>query len=482
MTKITNWWVWERPASTHIIYTAASTCAHAVKKVYGYAYSKTFYGFFKKGMVRWMCDMDELVANGKEVIALMKDPDYYKEKKAHWTKLTDELNQLFATLDETGLSELSDPELLELYNKLDRLYSDWWGATQVAELVSYGGEDMLKKRLTPEQFKKYFSLLVSPTKPSYTYEEETKIYEIVKQAQEKGIDHANVQAMLEKHAEEYHWMQNNFHDTTVLDAEHFKEKVAAFLKDNVDVEKLREDEEQRLAKVTEDKKAAVEELGLQDLQHVITLIDEFCTIQDDRKMMALKGCYHIDRFSKEVAQRKKIPYELIAFATPDQVRGIIQDNKVSLETLAAQKEHLVIIFNDEDYSAETFIRGEAVQKEREILGDQQEARNVTEIEGMAACGGRAQGKVRVIVSPKDIDKMQEGEILVSTMTSPDFVVAMKKAAAIITDEGGVTSHAAIVSRELGIPCVIGTKNATRILEDGMTVEVRANHGLVKIVI
>ncbi len=67
------------------------------------------------------------------------------------------------------------------------------------------------------------------------------------------------------------------------------------------------------------------------------------------------------------------------------------------------------------------------------------------------------------------------------MTRPDYIAGIKKAAAIITDEGGVTCHAAIVSRELGIPCIIGTKIATKVLKDGDQVDVNANHGIIKII-
>ena len=76
-------------------------------------------------------------------------------------------------------------------------------------------------------------------------------------------------------------------------------------------------------------------------------------------------------------------------------------------------------------------------------------------------------------------KMRPGDILVSHMTYPDIVVSMKKAGAIITDMGGITCHAAIVSRELGIPCVIGTKIATKVFKDGDEVEVDATKGVVR---
>ena len=77
--------------------------------------------------------------------------------------------------------------------------------------------------------------------------------------------------------------------------------------------------------------------------------------------------------------------------------------------------------------------------------------------------------------------MQQGDIIVPSMTRPEFVPAMKKAAGIITDEGGITSHAAIVSRELGIPCIIGTKIATKVLKDGDLVELKGTHGLIVVI-
>jgi pyruvate,water dikinase len=80
----------------------------------------------------------------------------------------------------------------------------------------------------------------------------------------------------------------------------------------------------------------------------------------------------------------------------------------------------------------------------------------------------------------ELSKIHFGDIIVTPLTTPDFVVAMKKSSAIVTDLGGMTSHAAIVSRELGIPCIVGTKNATRILKDGDMVEVDANNGVVNI--
>ncbi|BDZ69623.1 phosphoenolpyruvate synthase [Methanobacterium petrolearium] len=98
--------------------------------------------------------------------------------------------------------------------------------------------------------------------------------------------------------------------------------------------------------------------------------------------------------------------------------------------------------------------------------------------GLGASPGMAAGPVKIINSTDELDKVQQGDILVTIMTTPDMVPAMKRASGIITDEGGVTCHAAIVSRELGIPCVVGTGDATSILPENSNVTLDGNKGIV----
>ncbi|MFH1521949.1 MAG: phosphoenolpyruvate synthase [archaeon] len=100
------------------------------------------------------------------------------------------------------------------------------------------------------------------------------------------------------------------------------------------------------------------------------------------------------------------------------------------------------------------------------------------VEGVAASPGVASGVVRVIQSMDDLGRVKDGDILVTTMTNPDMVVTMQKAAAIVTSEGGVTAHAAIVSREMGIPAIVGAQTALEILHDGDEVTVDGFHGKV----
>ncbi len=100
------------------------------------------------------------------------------------------------------------------------------------------------------------------------------------------------------------------------------------------------------------------------------------------------------------------------------------------------------------------------------------------LQGLPASPGIASGSVKIVLDLTHLDKVQKGDVLVTRMTTPDFVPAMKRAVAIVTDEGGMTAHAAIVSRELGIPCIVGTRKATATFTDGQIITVDAKRGVV----
>ncbi len=167
--------------------------------------------------------------------------------------------------------------------------------------------------------------------------------------------------------------------------------------------------------------------------------------------------------------------ELTHFVNPESVFA----GKSSDELLKEANEYKkgFIFFDGHIYTGDQ----EEILKKLNIELEQRINKNVDSIHGQSACSGKITGKVKIILTNKDIFKVQDGDILVSPMTRPDFISGMKIASAFVTDEGGITCHAAIVAREMKKPCIIGTKNATKILEDGDMVEVDAEKGIVRII-
>jgi pyruvate, water dikinase len=117
------------------------------------------------------------------------------------------------------------------------------------------------------------------------------------------------------------------------------------------------------------------------------------------------------------------------------------------------------------------------EKDKSQISNVKSSINLTKIlTGAPASPGIVSGPVKMVPNVKNLDKVKKGDVMVTDLTTPDFVPAMKRAAAIITNRGGLTSHAAIVSRELGVPCVVGTTSATKDLKDGMMVTVNGSTG------
>jgi len=198
-----------------------------------------------------------------------------------------------------------------------------------------------------------------------------------------------------------------------------------------------------------------------------------------RRYAQIRALYAMRRVFNEIARRFGITLKQARFLLTPEYKELLIEGKFNLTQLY-ERERFCVLYSEKNFD-EIFLNGEA-RKLAKSAEEKQEV-NVKELKGQCASVGSKPGLVRgvvkIILSPADMPKMKEGDILVAIATNPDVVPAMKKAAAIITDQGGVTCHAAIVSRELGIPCVIGTKIATKVFKDGDTVEVDAARGIVK---
>lgn len=183
----------------------------------------------------------------------------------------------------------------------------------------------------------------------------------------------------------------------------------------------------------------------------------------------------------------KTEFEEIQWYDPDNLIKFLKGQKLSKQEIARRQKFYIIIITKG--KALAVLSGEAAQAYFKRNFEQDIVSNASEVKGVVASmpkklpgnkiKGVIRGRVKIVITETDQNKMQHGDILVSTMTTPRLMSAMKKAAAIVTDEGGLTAHAAIVARELGIACIVGTKFATKIFKDGDLVEIDAKQGIVK---
>lgn len=183
---------------------------------------------------------------------------------------------------------------------------------------------------------------------------------------------------------------------------------------------------------------------------------------------------------KEIGRRFGIRTKDLFFYTEDEIKKLFEKKKVAGSVVERRAKGYALIITK---NKERLLIGKEF---KELFKEVASTKKTKEFSGQVAKRGFVTGRIKMILHnkrniSKEVKKFKKGEILVTEMTRPGTILACRKAAAIITDEGGIMSHAAIISRELGIPCVIGTKIATQILKDGDLVEVDANKGVVKVI-
>jgi phosphohistidine swiveling domain-containing protein len=177
-------------------------------------------------------------------------------------------------------------------------------------------------------------------------------------------------------------------------------------------------------------------------------------------------------FMAYLSKKTGIPQEDLYLLKSNEIIELLEGKNVDFNLTNKRKEGCVFSNGpDEDYLCVT---GEEFLRLKELIEPK-----TKEVKGFVANRGKVKGKVRVHLSWVKAIDFDKGDIIVTGMTNPQMFPYLKKAAAIVTDEGGITCHAAIISRELGIPCIIGTKVATQVLKDGDLVEVDAEKGTVR---
>ena len=184
-------------------------------------------------------------------------------------------------------------------------------------------------------------------------------------------------------------------------------------------------------------------------------------------------------FFKKICQKYKTSLEEIMYYLPNEFLELLKEKKkIEKKILENRRRYYVLYLQNGKFRLYTDRKAQDLEKKQ--LSQEVEVLKAEEIRGMVASPGYVKGKARIVNTKNQMEQMKKGEILVSIMTTPRLIPAVKKAIAIVTDEGGITCHAAIISRELNIPCIIGTRVATKVLKDGDKVEIDANKGIVKI--
>ncbi len=414
----------------------------------------TFYIRFKRNYLGVLWDENQLEKVATKVLTLSNQglpSGWIHDFEAVDTKLTDAAYRI----SQANLSVLSLIELRQEYDHVFTVDQDMWKVSIFIDTFDPGYDQReiqriaLRNKLTDSEVQ----ILLTPAAPSYLAEWNRSLILY-------GDGAVTVTDLLAR----FFWVATDYFSFAELTEERIKE---AYLEVHGDAETLAAEEEADILK-----KHSLDKNPLE-------LFRTLTQWRDTRKRLNYTGVYALMRILHEVARRHGITDSYLNGLLLNQIDDFFEGT-IREETLRRQHEEGLMLVGNEDGTTR-YVFGRDAESEWNELTRPGYERRIMEVRGNVASRGIARGRARIMLeaSSESASLMTEGDILITSMTRPEFLPLMKRASAIVTNEGGITSHAAIVSRELKKPCIIGTKNATDVFKDGDMIEVDANIGVVR---
>ncbi len=486
----------------HYMYPVTYMPFKPMKEAYGDWHSILMV-FFKDDYGNWYWNDNDMIRLRKDLIIKVEKDDQFLDKVLKkWQTLVKKYQQKTAQIDKTNLSALSAEKFNALYQEFFDTYVMQYGiAIGVQDPFSMHAQNFLEPafkkfiegKSRANQFNELYAALLAPVLPSFVNEEKKSLLNILVKAQankdylaiiSQGYDYASrrldemseIEEMLETHASEFYWVQNNYAKVKSLDKIYFFNELCVLQKAGVNGVAAKREIEQQLENTKKVKAKLIKELKPpKDLLNLIKISEVFAYIQDERKKNVLIANHYQRKFIEEASRRTAISSSLLEYTILPELKEIIKTGNANIKSLTARRKNCLIVHTRKGH--DIFEGDETQMAHNKLFG--QVAKADSTVTGSCASQGKATGRAKIILKTHDMVNMQEGDVLITSMTRPEMVPVMKKAAAIITDEGGVTSHAAIISRELSIPCIVGTRNATKVFKDGDLIELDASKGIAR---
>lgn len=427
-----------------------------------------------KGVCYW--EKKELERNGKASIKRWLMPSTKRNKViAEYYWVVKKLQEVVLKAEKASGTQ-KEPFIAQWY----AYYQEFWHVTDIFEVANYAApvylRHELKKYIPEESLGLALEVLLAPESLSFFQQSEKELLE----CRVKASSPSQLRTLLEKYSLKWHWIHNSYFESVYLDANYFYKKIHTVSKAKAQKGIL--DIQAYSGIVKEKKRKLVREFNLPEkVVNIASVLSQSIWLQDHRKGVAWWSMHVITEFSTYIAHKEKISLSNLLYYSAEEWYELFSiGRKISAVTLEQRKQFYVLYATQGSYMYIVGNKARVIAKKFSNLHSDMRIKEQF-VQGVVVSRSEKKitGKIRILHSPKEVVTMKQGEILVAAMTSPDYIHAMRKASAIITDVGGLMSHAAVVSRELGIPCITGTKVATKMFKNGDIVEVDTNKGVVK---
>ncbi len=412
-----DWYEWERPSRIHHLVLTLDAALSPMKEYYGYPMPDAHL-VFDYDNVTWFFNMNEFRKIGEKIV-----PIYQKRKEQIWKDF-----HYFAST----LGNHKD------YASFYKNYIDFWKVAYIPELVSFYIDSLLApgERITVQE-------------KSFTEGYEDRLWELAKEADKKGIEKIDVSKLLK----DFFWIRNSYYGIHRLTEEEVRTEV-----------------KKKIGKKRPQPVKMKDPTSLS--KELLSVGKDMVFMQDIRKKYMMQAAYYLHELLKEIGKEYDLPPAYMEQTIPAEVLNLKNLMPGLKEELLLRQKSATVIGDIRN--------GIKVLSGQIIFPAGLSKKSKFEIRGMVACGGKSVGRAKIVTNVDQVYKVNHGDIIVSPMTSPDLMVAVRRCVGIVTDFGGITCHAAIVAREYNIPCIVGTKEATQRINDDDLVEVDANTGVVRV--
>lgn len=394
------------------------------------------------------------------------DLDFYKIGKSY-------IDQT-AKIQKQISSSLNNLQLLNLFRKFLKIDTKYWNSVVCVPFVLeqpfvQATLNILSSKLKDEsKILKSLETIFTPQRKTFIVREQEDLMRV-------ALGRSN----LKEHFLKYRFIPCYDLSDEAWSFKHFQEQLSKLKKlDKTSLQLKLKEFQERSSKLKDKFEKILKDLDLNHEEKDLLQIGPLLAFwKDERDYFRRKASFQIQPLFLEIGKRAGLTLKEVVSLLSREIIDFLKNGKlVSKSEIDRRAQDYILLHSKRGIKLYSGAKARQIRKRE--LGEL-EIKKENKIFGMAAAHGKASGMAKIILSKDDLSKIQKGDIMVAVTTHPDFVPAMRICEAIVTDEGGVTSHAAIASRELQIPCVVGTQISTTVFNDGDRIEVDADLGRIR---
>ena len=450
--------------------------------------------YFEGTTLYWCYDKNDLTELGRHIVRqLNSQPNCQEQFFAEWDEATRQIESFLEEHNEfNNLFSLKNGTLpaANVYRIYNSILANWYSYTIIIDPLDESLMTDISTRIrsileshgetSEKTFSDAFTTLTASSEQSYIAAEEEAIFKLAKDINEREVskNSESFTVRINEILSRFWWTglgwgraeRKTEQDVVIRLNEALLQDVNAHLRASLHANTVKK---QNLKKLN----AKYHFDADPELQSLLAFTNRLVAYHDRRKEIQVKTMFWLYQFIDAATAYFRLPPGLLEWTDGAEILSLLEGKSSDVTAWNLRSEHFFyLLINGK---ASRWGGRTATTMHKDLMNAKEE--ETKDVQGCCASGGKVIGAAFVALTVDAANKIAPGQILVTGMTTPDFLPAMKRAAAIVTDEGGITCHAAIVSRELGIPCIVGTKCATKRFHSGDIIEVAADHGVIRLV-